>query len=76
MASIVYANLDNDQVMKDFIKRCPSVVAMNVETKQRLMARIDLLGEKHNEILDFFKNVYIDINNRLGDDIIAGVEWA
>lgn len=62
--------------MKDFIKRCPSVVAMNVETKQKLMARIDLLGERHNEILDFFKNVYIDINNRLGDDIIAGVEWA
>lgn len=76
MASIIYANLDNDQVMKEFIKRCPSVVAMNMDTKKRVQARIELIGDEHDMITDFFKSVYIDINNRLGDDIIAGIEWA
>ena len=76
MASIIYANLDSEDVMKDFIKRCPSVVAMNRDTKKRVDMRIELLGDKHDEVLDFLKAVYIDINNRLGDDIIAGIEWA
>ena len=76
MASIIYANLDNDQVMKEFIKRCPSVVAMNMDTRKRVQARIELIGDEHDMITDFFKSVYIDINNRLGDDIIAGIEWA
>lgn len=76
MASIIYANLDSDQVMKEFIKRCPSVVAMNMDTKKRVQARIELIGDEHDMITDFFKSVYIDINNRLGDDIIAGIEWA
>ena len=76
MASIIYANLDSDQVMKDFIKRCPTVVAMNMDTRKRVQMRIELLGDQHDEILDFLKNVYIDINNQLGDDIIAGIQWA
>lgn len=76
MASIVYANLDSDQVMKDFVKRCPTVVAMNETTKKRIMLRINLLEDRHDDVLDYFKSVYIDINNKLGDDIIAGVEWA
>lgn len=76
MASIIYANLDSENVMKDFIKRCPSVVAMNMDTKKRVDMRIELLGDKHDAVLDFLKTVYIDINNRLGDDIIAGIKWA
>ena len=76
MASIIYANLDDKQIMKDFIKRCPTVVAMNIETKNRINLHIEMLGDQHNEIYDFLKTVYIDINNQLGDDIIAGVAWA
>lgn len=45
MASIIYANLDSDQVMKDFIKRCPTVVAMNMDTRKRVEMRIELLGD-------------------------------
>lgn len=76
MASIIYANLDDKQIMQDFIKRCPTVVAMNIETKNRVNLHIEMLGDQHNEIYDFLKTVYIDINNQLGDDIIAGVAWA
>lgn len=76
MASIIYANLDDKQIMKDFIKRCPTVVAMNMETKNRVNLHMEMLGDQHNEIYDFLKTVYIDINNQLGDDIIAGVAWA
>lgn len=45
MASIIYANLDDKQIMKDFIKRCPTVVAMNMETKNRVNLHIEMLGD-------------------------------
>lgn len=76
MASIIYCNLDDKKLMLEFIKRHPTVVAMNETTKKRLALRINLLEDRHDEILDFFKVVYIDVNNKLGDDIIAGIEWA
>lgn len=76
MASIIYCNLDDRELMLKFIERHPTVVAMNETTRKGLMLLIDLCGDQHDKILDFFKVVYIDVNNKLGDDIIAGIEWA